>query len=74
MGLRGKNYAVLAAFKKRQQEQFASYDKKLFKIDEHCAVGISGLTADARILDRYSHSRRGRNAPKSTSWGVVERE
>lgn len=32
---------------------FASFDKKLFKIDDHCGIGISGLTADARVLADY---------------------
>ena len=30
-----------------------SYQKKIFKIDEHMGIAIAGLTADARYLSRY---------------------
>lgn len=53
VGLRSKKVAVLAAFKKRQNADFSSYDKKLFNIDDHCAIAIAGLTADARVLAEY---------------------
>ncbi len=31
----------------------SSYQKKLFKIDEHIGIAIAGLAADARVLSKY---------------------
>lgn len=53
LALRSKNHAVLAAFMKKGQSEFCSHDKKIFKIDDHMGIGISGLTADARVLADY---------------------
>ncbi|KAF4723086.1 Proteasome subunit alpha 1, partial [Perkinsus olseni] len=47
VALRGKKHAVLCAFRRRQSE-LASYQQKIFRIDDHIGVAISGLTADAR--------------------------
>ncbi|KAF4730758.1 Proteasome subunit alpha 1 [Perkinsus olseni] len=49
VALRGKKHAVLCAFRRRQSE-LASYQQKIFRIDDHIGVAISGLTADARVL------------------------
>lgn len=38
---------------KRSPNELASYQKKLFKIDDHMGVGMSGLTADGRSLIKY---------------------
>jgi 20S proteasome subunit alpha 6 len=51
-GLRSKTHAVLVAFK-RSADELASYQEKLFKIDNHMAIAISGLTADARFLCKH---------------------
>ena len=51
-GLRSKTHAVLVAFK-RQADELASYQEKLFKVDDHMAISISGLTADARFLCKH---------------------
>merc|ERR1712194_49012 len=40
-------------FRMTQQEGFSNYTDKVFKIDEHCGIAISGLTADARVLAEY---------------------
>ena len=32
--------------------------QKIFKIDDHMAIGISGLTADARVLADYMRNER----------------
>jgi len=52
IGLRSKTHAVLATLK-RQSGELASYQQKIFKIDDHLAIGIAGLTADGRVLSRY---------------------
>lgn len=52
VGLRSDKYAILAAHK-RSQSELAEHQKKLFKVDDHLGMGISGLTADARILCEY---------------------
>jgi len=52
VGLRSNTHVVLAALK-RSQSELASYQQKVFKIDDHVGIAISGLTADARVLSRY---------------------
>lgn len=52
LGLRSKTHVVLASFK-RAQSELAEHQQKLFKIDDHMAFGISGLTADARVIAEY---------------------
>jgi len=52
LGLRSKTHVVLASFKKANSE-LAQHQQKLFKIDDHMCIGISGLTADARVLAEY---------------------
>lgn len=52
LGLRSKTHVVLASFKKAQSE-LAQHQQKIFKIDDHMCIGISGLTADARVLAEY---------------------
>jgi len=52
LGLRSDTHVVLCSFK-RAQSELAAHQKKLFKIDNHLGIGISGLTADARVLSDY---------------------
>jgi len=52
LALRSKTHVVLASFKKAQSE-LAQHQQKIFKIDDHMCIGISGLTADARVLAEY---------------------
>jgi len=52
LGLRSDTHVVLASFKKAQSE-LAQHQQKIFKVDDHMAIGISGLTADARVLAEY---------------------
>lgn len=52
LGLRSKTHVVLVSFK-RAQSELANHQQKIFKIDDHMAIGISGLTADARVLADY---------------------
>lgn len=52
LGILGKDHVVIAAYK-RQANKFGSPQKKIFKIDSHMCMAISGLTADARGLASY---------------------
>uniref|UniRef100_A0A0D6R9A0 Proteasome subunit alpha type n=1 Tax=Araucaria cunninghamii TaxID=56994 RepID=A0A0D6R9A0_ARACU len=55
VGLRSNTHVVLASVGKANSE-FSSYQKKLFKVDDHIGVAIAGLTADGRVLSRYMRS------------------
>lgn len=52
VALRSKDIAVVAALK-RAPSDLASHQKKVFKIDNHMGIAISGLIADARLLAKY---------------------
>ena len=49
VGLRNKDYVVLLAVK-RSPGELASYQKKVFEIDEHLGIAIAGLASDARVI------------------------
>jgi len=52
VGLKSKDYAVLLALK-RSTSELSAHQKKIFTIDDHVGISISGLTADARTLSRF---------------------
>jgi len=52
IGLKSKEFAVVAAVK-RSSSELAAYQKKIFEIDDHIGISIAGLTADARVLSKY---------------------
>lgn len=52
VGLRSNSHCVLGALK-RSVSELSWHQKKLLEIDDHIAVGIAGLTADARTLAKY---------------------
>lgn len=52
VGLRSSSHVVIASIK-RTASKLASYQKKVFKVDKHCAIVISGLIADGRVLRQY---------------------
>lgn len=68
VGLRSKTHAILLALKvsnsssicnsivlmiaQRSTGELASYQQKMFRIDDHVGIAIAGLTSDARVL-RY---------------------
>lgn len=52
VGLCSSEFACLAALK-RSVSELSSHQKKLLEIDSHMAVGIAGLTADARSLAKW---------------------
>jgi 20S proteasome subunit alpha 6 len=46
VGLKSKTHAVVAALK-RSTSELGSFQKKIFKIDEHIGIAISGLTGNS---------------------------
>ena len=49
------------------------FRQKIFKIDDHMAIGISGLTADARVLADYMRNERLFEAAMCGDRGDAER-
>lgn len=52
VGLASETHAVLGALK-RSVSELSSHQQKLIEIDDGIAMGIAGLTADARSLAKY---------------------
>ncbi|KNC51804.1 proteasome subunit alpha type [Thecamonas trahens ATCC 50062] len=52
LGLRSDEHVVIAGLL-RQTKKLSGHQPKLFVIDDHMAVSIAGLTADARLLIKY---------------------
>mmetsp|Transcript_0 Transcript_0/g.1 ORF Transcript_0/g.1 Transcript_0/m.1 type:complete len:287 (+) Transcript_0:130-990(+) len=52
VGLTSETHVVLATLK-RSESELSSYQRKVFKIDDHMGIAIAGLTADGRVLCRY---------------------
>jgi len=52
IGLRSKTHAILLALK-RSTGELASYQQKMFRIDDHVGIAIAGLTSDARVLSNF---------------------
>jgi len=52
VGVTSATHVVLAALK-RSPSELAGYQQKVFRLDEHMGMCISGLTADGRSLCRY---------------------
>jgi 20S proteasome subunit alpha 6 len=55
IGLRSSSHVVLASVNKSASE-LSSYQRKLFKVDDHIGIAMAGLTADGRVLSRYMRS------------------
>eukprot|EP01083_Nonionella_stella_P071924 193540_1 len=55
LGLRSSTHAVLVGLR-RSPSDLAHHQEKLFKIDSHCAIGVSGLISDGRRLCKYMRS------------------
>jgi len=52
IGLRSKTHAVLVALR-RAPSELAYHQEKLFTIDSHMGIGVSGLIADGRRLCKF---------------------
>lgn len=44
---------VVLATLKRSESELSSFQKKVFKVDDHMGMAISGLTSDGRVLCKY---------------------
>lgn len=55
VGLKSKTHAILVALK-RAPSELSAHQKKILPIDDHVAVAIAGLTADARLLCNFMRS------------------
>ncbi|GFH17897.1 proteasome endopeptidase complex, partial [Haematococcus lacustris] len=47
-----KTHVVLATLK-RSESELSSFQRKVFKTDDHMGIAIAGLTADGRVLCKY---------------------
>jgi len=52
VGLKSRTWAVVASLK-RSSSELASYQQKIFRIDSHIGIAISGLISDARVLAQW---------------------
>ncbi|KAI0029539.1 20S proteasome subunit [Vararia minispora EC-137] len=52
VGLRSKTHAVILGLK-RSTGELASYQQKMYRIDDHVGIAIAGLTSDARVLSNF---------------------
>ncbi|KAF8342032.1 20S proteasome subunit [Cantharellus anzutake] len=52
VGLKSNKHAILLALK-RSTGELASYQQKMFRIDDHVGIAIAGLTSDARVLSNF---------------------
>lgn len=58
VGITSGSAVVLAALQRTMGGDLAAgFQKKLYGIDDHLAVGISGLMSDARVLTKYMRGR-----------------
>ncbi|BFU18787.1 proteasome subunit alpha type 1, putative [Entamoeba histolytica HM-1:IMSS-B] len=55
VGVKSKTHAVVATFN-RQTDELGAYQKKIFEIDDHIGVAISGFCADARVITSQMRS------------------
>jgi len=52
VGLKSNTHSILLALK-RSTGELASYQQKMFRIDDHVGIAIAGLTSDARVLSNF---------------------
>ena len=54
--MQSKTHVVLASLNKAENE-LSSANKKVFKIDDHMGIAISGVIPDGRILCKYMRNQ-----------------
>jgi len=52
VGIKSNSHVVICALA-RASSELSSYQRKIFDIDDHVGISISGLTADARVLCKW---------------------
>jgi len=52
VGAKSSTHAVICALQ-RSASKLSSYQQKIFDIDSHTGIAISGLTSDARVLSKW---------------------
>jgi len=52
VGLKSDTHVVLATLK-RSESELSSFQRKVFKVDDHMGIAMSGITADGRVLCKY---------------------
>ncbi len=69
MSLQSNTHVVLATLK-RSESELSSYQRKVFKIDDHMGIAIAGLTADGRILCRHMRNEclNHRSVARGAGW------
>jgi len=49
VGIRNSEFAIVGSIK-RSTSDLASYQQKIFKVDDHIGIAVAGLISDARVL------------------------
>uniref|UniRef100_A0A6B2G8A6 Proteasome subunit alpha type-1 n=1 Tax=Myxobolus squamalis TaxID=59785 RepID=A0A6B2G8A6_MYXSQ len=52
LGIKSQTHVVLAGFK-RPNDDFSVHQNKIFEIDSHMGITVSGITCDARVLCNF---------------------
>jgi len=55
VGLKSDTHVVMATLK-RSESELSSFQRKVFKVDDHMGIAIAGLNADGRVLCKYMRS------------------
>ena len=50
--MQSKTHVVLASIK-RTSTELGAFQRKIFKIDDHLGIGVSGLISDGRSISRF---------------------
>ena len=63
LAVKSKEAVVLLAVKKNPSK-LACYQEKLFQINQHTCVAVSGITADARVIIKYMRVKNAKHRLK----------